>query len=96
MRIGACAALVFALAGCTTYVEPPPNVTRAEYEAVQPGMLYGQVIRVIGAEGEEMSVTEVAGRRTKTYVWKNSLTAMMTGVFVDGEMISKSQFGIIR
>jgi hypothetical protein len=38
-----------------------PTVTQAEYENIREGMTYEEVRRLIGAPGEELSRSDIAG-----------------------------------
>lgn len=77
----------------------PPNtsaITRAEYEAIQPGMTYDEVVEIIGGPGEEISSSSLGGFTTVMYSWRGSgsLGANANAMFQNGRLISKAQFGL--
>lgn len=52
--------------------KPKPNITRAEYNAVRPGMTYNEVVQIIGSPGEEDG-SDLSGSNTfTTYIWRNN------------------------
>jgi hypothetical protein len=48
----------------------------------------------IGSGGEEISSSEIGSITSELYVWKNVDGASITGIFRDGKLVSKSQFGL--
>lgn len=78
-----------------TRLSPSPRiVTKSEYDFLQAGMSYLQVIRIIGFRGEDLGQSELAGISTVMYAWKNSNGSNMNAVFQDGALVSKAQFGL--
>lgn len=73
---------------------PAPVVTKAEYDQIREGMTYDQVVRIIGAPGDEQSRTDLAGFTTVMYAWMNSNGSNMNAMFQNGELVSKAQFGL--
>ncbi len=72
----------------------PVVVTLAEYNAIQDGMTYEQTARIIGASGEELSRSEIAGFTTVMYSWSNRGGSNMNAMFQNGRLVSKAQFGL--
>jgi len=68
---------------------PPPKVTMAEYNRVTEGMSYGDVVRVVGVRGNELSSSEFAGFRSVMYQWTNSDGSGMTAMFQDETLVTK-------
>jgi hypothetical protein len=73
---------------------PPPVVTKGEFDRVADGMTYEQVVQVIGAPGEVLSSSDIAGTKTVMYSWKNSNGSNMNAMFQNGNLITKAQFGL--
>ena len=69
-------------------------VTMAEFNQIQTGMSYEQVVKIIGAPGEEMSRVDLAGYLTIMYGWNNPNGSNMNAMFQNGFLISKAQFGL--
>ena len=46
------------------------DITLAEFNQIQVGMTYSQVVDIIGAEGTFSSETQVSGENYKYYTWK--------------------------
>jgi len=73
---------------------PPPVVTKAEYDRIEEGMTYEQVKRTIGASGEELSRSDIAGYSTVMYSWTNANRSNMNAMFQNGRLVNKAQFGL--
>ncbi|HSU17650.1 MAG TPA: DUF3862 domain-containing protein [Longimicrobium sp.] len=73
---------------------PPPVVTAAEFAMIQDGMTYQQVVGIIGAPGDQLSASSIAGYRTVMYSWTNSNGSNMNAMFQNGKLIQKAQFGL--
>ena len=73
---------------------PSPVVTKAEYDQPRKGMGYYQICRIIGAEGEEMSSSDIAGFKTIMYSWKNTDGSDMNVMIQNDLMVSKAQFAL--
>ena len=76
-------------------------VTFYEYQRVQNGMSYAQVVNIIGAEGEEMSRNKIDGVpgimesiETVMYQWVNSNGSNMNAMFQNDKLFQKAQFGL--
>lgn len=82
--------------------EPPiveknsPKISKAEFDAIQTGMTYEEVIAIIGGEGELSSQVDVAGYNTKMYIWEGegSIGANANATFQNNSLTSKAQFGL--
>jgi hypothetical protein len=70
------------------------SVTKAMYEAIQTGMTYAEVVRIIGRSGEEMSRVELGGHVTVMYMWQNGDGGNMNVMIQNGQVVSKAQFGL--
>ncbi|MFC1688094.1 hypothetical protein ACFL07_00355 [Pseudomonadota bacterium] len=73
---------------------PAPVVTMAEFNRIENGMTYAQVRQIIGASGEEISRSDLAGYTTVMYTWTNSNGSNMNAMFQNGGLITKAQFGL--
>lgn len=72
------------------------GVTLANFQALETGMSYEEVVQILGSEGTEMSRTDLAGIVSVMYMWEGEgmLGANMNAMFQNGELMSKSQFGL--
>lgn len=66
--------------------------TKADYDAIEEGMSYSDVRRIIGAAGEEISSSQVAGYTTIMYSWKNANGSNMNVMFQNDKLVNKAQF----
>jgi hypothetical protein len=72
------------------------TVTKDEFDRIEDGMSYAQVKGIIGADGEILSQSSIAGISTVMYKWdgSGSLGANMNAMFQNGKLVSKAQFGL--
>lgn len=72
------------------------GVTLAAFEQLKPGMNYEEAVRILGAKGEEVSRSEVAGVSAVVYKWNGSGTigANMNAMFQNNRLVHKAQFGL--
>lgn len=71
-----------------------PVVTLGEYEQIREGMTYQEVSGVIGAAGQELSRSDVAGYATVMYSWSNENGSNMNAMFQNGKLVNKAQYGL--
>ena len=76
-------------------------VNKAHYDRIREGMSYLEVIRIIGAEGVELSSNKIDGVpgvmpsiSTKMYMWQNSNGSNMNAMFQNDRLVQKAQFGL--
>jgi hypothetical protein len=70
-------------------------VTMAQYEKVNTGMTYSEVISILGTPNQELSRAEMAGITTVMYMWEgNSIGGNMNVMFQNGKVVTKAQFGL--
>lgn len=93
-------ALAMGLGGCAS-PRPIPMVTMAAYQTVQPGMTVDQVNRIVGFPGRESSTWAMPGvpgvmepTTYTSYSWSNFNGSVMTAVFGNGALQSKTQAGL--
>ncbi len=70
------------------------GVTLENFNKIQTGMSYRQVVAILGEEGTVMSENEIAGYRTVLYQWKGGVLANMNATFQNDKLVSKAQFGL--
>jgi hypothetical protein len=73
-----------------TLLRQPPAITTAQYQAIQPGISYQQVIKILGRPGEEAGRSE----GMVSYIWKNADFSMLVVVFIDGRVHSMAPSGL--
>jgi hypothetical protein len=71
-----------------------PSISMRAYSALQTGHTYEQAKQILGAPGEEISASEVAGIKTVMYAWKNADGSNMNAMFQNGQLVQKAQFGL--
>ncbi|AZU98978.1 hypothetical protein pW2_152 [Bacillus phage pW2] len=81
--------------------EAPKNdskITKAEFDAIQSGMTYEEVVAIIGSEGELLSEVGSKGEQFHSvmYEWegKGDFGANANFTFQEGKMEMKAQFGL--
>ncbi|WP_217474733.1 hypothetical protein [Stutzerimonas stutzeri] len=67
-----------------------PNISLEQYQLLQQGMTYQEVLDIVKVPGVESSSTG----RIKIYTWGTATYIYMTISFVDGKLHSKSQSGL--
>ena len=70
------------------------KVTYAEYQQIENGMSYQEVVNIIDEEGEELSNTTLGDLTILMYQWINSDFSNMTATFENDKLTSKAQFGL--
>jgi hypothetical protein len=74
------------------------GISKAEFEKIQTGMTYEEVVKIIGTEGELMSEVGEKGTEyyTVMYSWdgEKGFGANANATFQGGKMMSKAQFGL--
>ena len=87
----------------TQQVQPPAPKTEVkssmvsmeQFNRIQEGMTYQEVVLVLGSPGEVISSSDIAGYKTVMYMWKgNSFGANMNATFQNDKMVAKAQFGL--
>lgn len=86
-----------------TTAEPtnPPTVTKEEFLAIETGMTYEEVVAIIGGDGELSSESSFGEGEykieTQLYIWYGEgdiIRGNMSVIFQNGEVTSKSQYGL--
>lgn len=73
------------------------NITMAEFEAVETGMTYDEVVEIIGSTGELTSQVDIGASTYKTeiYTWYGVMPGANANVtFQGGKVIAKAQIGL--
>jgi hypothetical protein len=105
--VGAGVAIAAAIAFALIATRPEPPVTErlvmfipkgaatlAQYERLQTGMTYQEVVSVMGDKGWKLPRNDAGGGEI-TYRWFGAETgAKMDAVFQDGKLIQKTQSGL--
>ena len=65
-------------------------ISMAQYHAIQPGMSYPEVIKILGRPGVEHG----SGANVASYVWQNPDGSMVAVVFTNGRVGAKNQGGL--
>jgi len=70
------------------------GITMSNYNKLQTGMSYEQVVQILGEEGKEMSSNDIAGYKNVMYTWKAGGFSVgnMNAMFQNGALIQKAQF----
>lgn len=71
------------------------RVTLAQYEQIEDGMTYDEVVSIFGGKETSSSESEIAGIKSKIMTWNGNATfSAVTIGFTDGKVSSKSQTGL--
>lgn len=73
------------------------GVTMANFNRLQNGMTYAQVVEILGKEGEQSSVMESGGTKIVMYKWdadEDGSGARLDAFFKNGKLDSKFQFAL--
>lgn len=75
------------------------KITLEEFNSIETGMTYEQVVEIIGGEGTVLSESDITGNpqyKTTIYTWDGSgtLGANANVTFQGGKVVSKAQFGL--
>lgn len=75
-----------------------PTMSMAEFNAIQSGMTYEQVVQIVGGPGTKMSESGSPGQQyyTVMYMWEGDggLGANANCMFQGGALMNKAQFGL--
>lgn len=63
-----------------------PNISDQQYQAIQPGMTYQEVLDIVKIPGKEAA----SNGRVQVYTWGTEIYVYMTVTLVDGKVQSKS------
>jgi len=72
-----------------------PIFTNQMYGQIQKGLARAQVIDLLGARGDRLSSSYFEGAANEVYVWTNADDSHICVVFRDGEVLVKTQFGLL-
>ncbi len=71
------------------------EITLDQYNSIETGMSYDEVVEILGGEGSLLSDTEIAGSKSQIYMWNGtSLGANANITFSDGKVMAKAQSGL--
>ena len=72
------------------------GVNMDNYNKIQTGMSYEEVVSILGKQGEEMSSNDIAGYKNVMYKWDgdSGFGANMNAMFQNGKLIQKAQFNL--
>lgn len=72
------------------------GVNMNNYNRIQTGMSYDEVVQILGEQGSEMSSNDIGGYKNIMYMWKAGgfSGGNMNAMFQNGALIQKAQFGL--
>ena len=71
------------------------EITMEQYNSIETGMTYDEVVEILGGEGTLLSDTEISGMTSQVYMWSGtSLGANANITFSDGKVMAKAQVGL--
>ena len=71
------------------------RVTLEQYNQVQDGMTYDDVVSIFGGKENSSSESEIAGIKSEVKTWSGNGTFSVVSIgFTDGKVSSKSQTGL--
>lgn len=77
--------------------EDKPTITKAEFDSIEEGMTYEEVVAIIGGEGELQAESGTPGDQFHTvlYIWEGDSTgSAANAMFQGGRLTSKAQYGL--
>lgn len=78
-----------------TSEEKDVRVTLEQYNQVQDGMTYDEVVSIFGGKENSSSESEIAGIKSEVKTWSGNGTFSVVSIgFTDGKVSSKSQTGL--
>jgi hypothetical protein len=69
-------------------------VTMAEFNEIETGMTWEEVVAIAGQPTEELSRNKIADIETVMYQWTNPFGPNMNVMFQNGKVVQKAQFGL--
>ncbi len=76
-----------------TRLQAKAGMTLANFDRLHEGMSVSDVGAILGGSGKEESRSEISGHSSALYTWSNG-DATVSAIFHDGQLASKSQFGL--
>lgn len=71
------------------------EISLEQYNSIETGMSYDDVVNLLGGEGSLLSDTDISGSTAQVYQWNGtSLGSNATITFSEGKVMSKAQFGL--
>lgn len=71
------------------------EITMDQYNSVETGMTYDEVVALLGGDGTLLSDTELAGSTSQIYMWEGSSVGSNANItFSDGKVMAKAQYGL--
>ncbi len=101
--IGLCVSFIIFAISFATYNPSPgtdnnPTITKAEYDKIENGMTYEEVVGIIGGKGEALSEVGEKGTAFYTVVYmfngEGMLGANANFTFQNGKLMMKAQAGL--
>jgi hypothetical protein len=72
----------------------PPVISMAQYHAIQLGMGYPEVVKILGGPGVEKGSGGNSMIRAATYLWQNTDGSLVMIAFLNDEVQHKTQSGL--
>ena len=82
-------ALLLFINGCSS-----TRVTKANYNKIENGMSFDEVVDILGEDYEISSSAGYGGYNSSCYIWTGFSGANITIIFVNDEVFSKAQAGL--
>jgi hypothetical protein len=70
------------------------TITYTQYQQLETGMSYKEVVAILGREGKLSSSSSIAGYDTDMYTWSNPFGGTVICMFQQEVLMSKSQSGL--
>lgn len=70
------------------------TITLAQFNQIQNGMTYQQVVQIIGRQGTVISENNIVDIHTIMYQWEAGFMANMNAMFQNDKLMQKAQFGL--
>ncbi len=71
-----------------------PKLNVANFDKMETGMKYTDVVKLLGSEGEVISENEMSGVKTVMYKWSGANGAFLKAIFQNGKLLDKVHTGL--
>lgn len=70
------------------------RVTKSNYDKIQTGMSFSEVVEILGDDYEASSDASFGGYSSSCYIWEGSFGANITIIFLNNKVYTKAQTGL--
>ncbi len=75
-------------------MQPDSKFNGANFNKLDVGMKYADVVKILGSEGEIVTDSGLSGGKTVMYKWTDASGSFVKVIFQDGKLLDKVQTGL--